>query len=278
MLSSFDLRTPPPWDSTTIRQLGKALIAGTPRPAHCPGYDEVMLWHNDLAAEVAATIVMTEWETLSPDDFDMAARPKTIDTLLQKLRRPKPRLHLDQVQDLAGVRIDADMTLTQQTRLADEIAEHFGGEGTQVRDLRKTPHSGYRAVHVWLRLPAGRVEVQIRTLGQSAWANVYETLGDKFGRGIRYDEPHEDAAVQSIVESLHHASEQLAAYEKLRDELARLLPSVRQQADEEPDPVRAAKILESAGVLEDTVNTAYKSFIEVFQQAKRTIDDMEVES
>jgi hypothetical protein len=42
-----------------------------------------------------------------------------------------------------------------------------------------------------LRLPAGRVEIQIRTILQSLWANMYEKLADEVDRGIRYGEPVE---------------------------------------------------------------------------------------
>lgn len=79
-----------------------------------------------------------------------------------------------------------------------------------MRDLRDNPHSGYRAVHVWLRLPGGRVEVQIRTVGQSAWANTYERIGDLLGRGIRYNEMPEDQGAREIVELMHQLADTLA--------------------------------------------------------------------
>lgn len=46
----------------------------------------------------------------------VTSRPKTVDTLVQKLQ--KTTMTLDQVEDVAGVRIDADITLAQQTNLA----------------------------------------------------------------------------------------------------------------------------------------------------------------
>lgn len=177
-------------------------------------YNDVMLWHNELAAEIAAVLYTTNWRSCSSDLFDITARPKTIDTLVQKLQRER-KLTLDDVQDLAGVRIDADITLDVQTALADEIAAHFG-ERSRVRDLRDDPHSGYRAVHVWLRLPAGRVEVQIRTVPQSEWANTYERLGDRFGRGIRYDETPETEAARTMVAVMHQISEAIANSEQTK--------------------------------------------------------------
>lgn len=46
----------------------------------------------------------------------VTSRPKTVDTLVQKLQRTT--MTLDQVEDVAGVRIDADITLAQQTNPA----------------------------------------------------------------------------------------------------------------------------------------------------------------
>ncbi|MGV9797747.1 hypothetical protein ACWDTP_06775 [Mycobacterium sp. NPDC003449] len=177
-----------------------------------------MEWHSELCAEVAATISDRPWASYR-GDFDVAARAKTIDTLRDKLIR-QPHLHLNQVQDLAGVRVDLDCNLDQQTAFAEEIREFFGTERTDVRDIRLTPHSGYRAVHVWLRLPAGRVEIQIRTRGQSAWANTYERLGDYAGRHIRYGESHESPTVQRLVTHLHNASEALA---RVEDHIVRMV-------------------------------------------------------
>lgn len=133
-----------------------------------------------------------------------------------KLQR-QTTLKLGQVQDLAGVRVDADMVLTHQTELAEHIAEHFGAARSRIKDMRETPHSGYRAVHVWLALPAGRVEVQIRTLAQSEWANAYEDFAELLGRGIRYGERHENADVRLVVDKMHRVSEIIALREKVID-------------------------------------------------------------
>jgi ppGpp synthetase/RelA/SpoT-type nucleotidyltranferase len=73
------------------------------------------------------------------------------------------------------------------------------------RDLRDNPHSGYRAVHLWLRLP-GRVEVQIRTHIQGQWANTYEAVADVLGRGIRYGEMPEDKKSAQLVVALQDLS------------------------------------------------------------------------
>jgi len=76
-----------------------------------------MLWHNNLAAAVATRLFVTNWQTCRSDTFDITARSKTLDTLVQKLRR-EDHLSLDEVQDLAGVRV-----------LTGAQDEHDGGTG-----------------------------------------------------------------------------------------------------------------------------------------------------
>jgi ppGpp synthetase/RelA/SpoT-type nucleotidyltranferase len=47
---------------------------------------------------------------------------------------------------------------------------------------------GYRAVHV-IAFPEGvPIEIQVRTLWQHEWAELFEKLADRVGRGIRYGE------------------------------------------------------------------------------------------
>lgn len=182
-----------------------------------------MLWHNDLASEIADVLTATQWVNKPKAQFAVTARSKTVDTLVQKLQRSS--LKLDRVQDLAGVRIDTDLNLSRQTRLAHEIADHFGRDRVTTRDLREAPHSGYRAVHLWLVLPAGRVEVQIRTLYQSLWANVYEGLADLVGRGIRYNEIPGDEMVRQVVERMHTMSAEIAHDELVADQLDNMVVS-----------------------------------------------------
>lgn len=198
--------------------LGKALVDGVEPPSGCPTYDEVMGWHSELCATVASTIKETQWSSYS-GELDVSSRAKTIDTLRQKLIR-KPTLPLNTVQDLAGVRVDLDCNLNEQTRFAEEIRRELAREHrSDIKDIRKEPHSGYRAVHVWLRLPAGRVEIQVRTLAQSAWANTYEQLGDLAGRHIRYGEQHADPAIQTVIDILHRLSDTLAELEVTEAEI-----------------------------------------------------------
>lgn len=232
--ASMLLSESPAWSKRQLGRLGRALVEDSTPPENCPTYDDVIIWHHELAATIAEEIACHDWTSCTGIDLEVSSRGKTIDTLIQKLRR-SPTISLDQVQDLAGVRVDALMTLRQQTALAHELAEHFDVQERGHRDLRTNPHSGYRAYHLWLRLPAGRAEIQIRTEGQSAWANTYERMGDAFGRGIRYGELPENEDALRIVEAMHSMSELLTRIESERDELSRS-SEIQEVLDVAPDP------------------------------------------
>lgn len=197
---------PSPWSNGRLNKLGDCIRDNLPVPDDLPNYDDVMVWYNDLAAEVQRGIEAIDWSPLLGNrQPEITSRPKTIDTLRQKLVR-QPRMSLARMQDIAGVRFDAEMTLDEQDGVAVAIAGIFNQGPECTRDLRVTPHSGYRGVHLWLRLEGVRVEVQIRTHLQSEWANTYEAAGDLWGRGIRYDETPNDPKVVSMVEALQSLS------------------------------------------------------------------------
>lgn len=236
----MDIDETPPWTKSQLRKLGEALLDKRSPPDGCPDYQDVMLWHHELAGELAAIASATPWVNKPAAQFAVTARSKTVDTLVQKLQRSTYKL--DRIQDLAGVRIDGELNLTAQSGLAAEIVTQFGAERATIRDLRVNPHSGYRAVHVWLVLPAGRVEVQIRTIYQSLWANVYEGLADLVGRGIRYDEPHSDPVVQQIVDRMHSMSAEIAHDELVADKIDRI---VHRSAEELVDSLIVDSSLES---------------------------------
>jgi hypothetical protein len=109
----------------------------------------------------------------------VTSRPKTVDTLVQKLQRTT--MTLDQVEDVAGVRIDAGITLAQQTNLAPRDRSTQGRMRSMI--FVRLPHSGYTAVHIWPRAPAGRIEVQFAWGTESDAASGMTNLANlpKFG-------------------------------------------------------------------------------------------------
>lgn len=211
---------PCPWSKNQLKKLSRHIRDDTDPPAGLPTYGEVMLWYNEVAAEVQGKIAALDWTPLLQDrEFEVTSRSKTIDTLRQKLRRERST-PLPSVQDVAGVRFEAEMSLDEQDAVATAIAGMFEHDLEEcTHDLRDAPHSGYRAVHVWLRLEC-RVEVQIRTHLQGSWANAYESAADLFGRSIRYDALPDNKSAREIVIGLRRVSTgRIAPMEQDRNEI-----------------------------------------------------------
>lgn len=198
----------PPWSKSQLRQLGKCLRDGTAPSARLPSYEDVLLWYDELAVTVQGVIRGIDWSSVlgSEASFEVTSRAKTLDTLREKLSR-RGDTPLSNVQDIAGVRFEAEMALSEQDAAVAVIAGALGiMDPSAIHDLRNDPHSGYRAVHIWARLPAGHVEIQVRTHLQGRWANAYEALADIAGRGIRYGEYPSELPMRTAVESLQALS------------------------------------------------------------------------
>ena len=153
-----------------------------------PSYSDFLVWYDDLQAAVQKKLRRLDLSSLlGGQPLRITGRAKTIDTLRQKLLA-HPTWALPSIYDIAGVRIEAEMNLLTQDAVASLVAGELGCNFHEVAsDTRATPHSGYRALHLRVPSAAGRFEVQVRTAAQGEWANLYEHLGDKYGRGIRYD-------------------------------------------------------------------------------------------
>lgn len=208
----------PNWSGNQLRRLGERLREGTESDDDALSYDAVRRHYSEVAAEVQERIGSHDWHSvLGNNRFEVTSRAKTIDTVREKLQRDRAT-PLSRVQDLAGVRFEAEMSLSQQQAVAEAISSMFDADPSEsLHDLRAHPNSGYRALHVWLKLPQ-RVEVQVRTHLQGAWANLYEEAGDYFGRDIRYGGVPEDPLAAEIVRSLKKLSvERYARIENLRD-------------------------------------------------------------
>jgi Region found in RelA / SpoT proteins len=119
--------------------------------------------------------------------FQATTRVKTTGTLVDKLRRDST-LKLRSVHDLSGARIVIDGNLNDQDAAKTRVVEEFAScpRPPVVKDRRETPSHGYRAVHV-IAFPENMpIEIQIRTALQNIWAQYTESLGDRWGRGLRY--------------------------------------------------------------------------------------------
>ena len=97
-------------------------------------------------------------------------RLKRPESVIAKLERDS-RIRLSRMQDIAGCRLVANDKAEQ-----DEIFVRLQTDFDIYRayDIRETPHSGYRAVHIVVRRDDKFVEVQVRTESQREWARLSE--------------------------------------------------------------------------------------------------------
>lgn len=229
------LREKPPMSKSKIHEMGSVLRKNG--VIALDGWETYLLHQEEIVSELARKLndfvdskVMpggkTTEEIIVPGSgtYKVTRRVKSVVSLKEKLRR-MPKTPLERIQDVAGARLDCDVTLTQQQRIAKGLYDLFtecGANRVDIKDLRDGSHSGYRAIHLHLRFPAGFAEVQVRTALQSRWANIYETAADIFGRQIRY--LHEGTEVLLLPEAeinmklLCELSTLIAQVEEMRDE------------------------------------------------------------
>jgi hypothetical protein len=134
--------------------------------------------------------------------LEPTSRIKTTGTILDKLYRHGGSI-LKSMQDLAGMRLVGDFGRAEQDVIVAKLVDLFTVEGQsdpKVMDRRKLPSSGYRAVHVVVHTSGVPVEIQVRTQLQHEWADLYEKLADKVGRGIRYGGPPDPLPQLSLVD------------------------------------------------------------------------------
>ena len=173
---------PLPISRSALDRLGERLAAS----------DEISDEDYRLLAEVLdayATALAEAQRRLQALGYAPTTRLKTTGVLVEKLRR-EGSMKLKGVQDVAGARIVRYGSRTDQDEIVRRIVEEFsdGARPPKVKDRRAEPIAGYRAVHVIVTVQDLPVEVQVRTHLQDRWAQIVESLGDKWGRGIRYGE------------------------------------------------------------------------------------------
>jgi ppGpp synthetase/RelA/SpoT-type nucleotidyltranferase len=232
-----------PGSLNQLKRLGNAIRDDDAQAIRGVHYDDVFGWYNDL---VVAAIEDLEGAPLksclsNPDTLTITGRAKTRITVREKLRRRHSE-KLPSIQDLAGIRIEANMTLSEQDAIANALSEWFGQPAESVHDLRDGTHAGYRAVHLWVRLKQPRgawFEIQVRTVLQGEWANYFEALADYLGRDLRYGmlPVHADLAEQVMAaQGLSRVS--ITEFERLYD-LPRTPPDSRGDQDAATDSLPA---------------------------------------
>lgn len=127
---------------------------------------------------------------ISGGEADTSGRIKRMASIRKKLRRSS--LHLDKMQDLAGIRaILPDVDAVRAVVAAYQ--ERHGNLIGKVNDYIAAPKdTGYRSVHL-VKTYAGagedwhgmKVELQIRTRAQHVWAAAQETVGIITGHDLK---------------------------------------------------------------------------------------------
>lgn len=142
--------------------------------------------------------------------LEPTSRIKTVNTIIEKLRREKTRL--SKMQDIGGVRIVVSGSIADQTQIAEEVIGLF--PGAKLIDRRVQPNHGYRALHIIAPIDSVFIEVQLRTSLQDAWAQAMEKVSDLFGRGLRYGEQPTSPRSGPLVEALGELSDTIARFEE----------------------------------------------------------------
>lgn len=230
---TFFATKPDSFSKSAVHKVGRNLREG--RPFNEEVFDAFMEHQARMCDEVSKTVQDAMDSLIAPfnaqegpvlpnsGDYFLSARPKITTTLVEKLRR-MPQTPLENILDVAGARIDCDVTLQEQTELAAIFKSnllHAGVNKVNESDLRDNPHSGYRAFHLHIFSNAGKAELQIRTPLQAQWANLYEVAADIYGREIRYLEFGEqvDPRAEEEVNRLHRLSTMVADLEAAEDAL-----------------------------------------------------------
>lgn len=173
-----------PLSTSQVERLGRRLAwAEAPAEADVKLLQEVLAAYSEVLAEAVDRV--SSGVGLSP-----TSRIKNTGTILEKLDRYGGSW-LKSIHDLAGMRVVGSFDRTGQDEIVRQLVDLFSADPRppKVVDRRVTPIQGYRAVHV-IVFPRGvPVEIQVRTRWQHEWAEMFEKLADRVGRGIRYGEP-----------------------------------------------------------------------------------------
>ena len=172
----------------------------------------------DFRADYQAPMLKTQALVTELLGIDSTARLKTVNTIVEKLKRERTRLST--MQDVGGLRIVVGHWRVDQDQAVHKLITLFGEANTEVDDRRVKPSHGYRAVHVIPRVDGYPIEIQVRTPLQDLWAQTVERLADRVGRAIRYGAQPADAPAQllEIFDDLQKLSDLISRLETLPEE------------------------------------------------------------
>lgn len=215
----------PGFSSKAVDRLGKYLAGKSEKPEQAAS--EIFSWYNGLAYEMALAAqrqaIVLFGSAGAPPNSHISFRVKSATTISDKIRRGN--IQLSKMQDFAGARLTINCLHDGLRQLGDRLTEQIteAGNSVEQKDYLDSPQQGYRALHLWVKGNAGKVELQLRTLLQSEWANAFEQAAALSGRRIRYEEGYEpsDPVLAQIVRNLLDLSDTIYETERVQNETQR---------------------------------------------------------
>jgi ppGpp synthetase/RelA/SpoT-type nucleotidyltranferase len=182
-----------PEDSTDVH--ARAVVEWW-RAAHVAS----MLHVADVVEAVAPELEIGDDELVTA----VSSRAKRLDAMVDKLLREPGKLA--DMADIGGVRAVLN-SQDECDSVAEELAEML--DVRRVRDWTRSPRpTGYRAIHLHAREAGRLIEIQLRTFGQDAWANVVEE--ESRLTGLNYKAGHGD---EDVLRLFSHIADLFAVIE-----------------------------------------------------------------
>lgn len=264
---------PPRLSANRIKRLGAALREErlTEESEFWPTYVDYLTRCDQVRAEVESRV-----RASLPQGVIVTGRTKSRDTLREKLQRT-PTIQLPNIDDVIGVRVVGDFTLSEQDAIADALGSEFDG-ALKTRDRRSEPSAGYRALHVIVKAEDSRAEIQVRTRLQAEWADVFERLADKWGRQIRYGLPPDPDSAGVIEARETHiraiqelSTKYIASYEVALSEKAAgaepVVPTTRELRNQSRQALVTAMRLKEADKRLADASNAFTEALDAFRDS-----------
>lgn len=141
------------------------------------------------------------------DRVIVAQRLKRLPQIIHKLVR-MPDTKLARMEDIGGCRAILN-SRNEVLGVLDRIENRWAVK--RVRDYAANPKpSGYRGVHVVVERDAHRIEIQLRTPGQQAWAEAVERVAGRYRLPLK-----DEAGPEAVLDWLRLAAEGIDADERL---------------------------------------------------------------
>ncbi|REN12388.1 (p)ppGpp synthetase, partial [Mycobacterium tuberculosis] len=183
--------------STRVDRAGRNLVDGLAATAEeaAQDLDVVNNWRasHAYALNTFQSTLRNKLPRLGITGALVGQRLKRMPSIERKLQR-NGRMRLTQMQDIAGLRVVLQSTSDLDKLVRDYHGSRFDHIRTDTDDYLQEPKSdGYRSVHLMYRYQSRfrqeynrcRVELQVRTRLQHAWATAVETIDAFLGQDIK---------------------------------------------------------------------------------------------